>query len=101
GIGSLDLNTSTVMYNPELFHALEVTRRGGDDPLFDQMFAGLRLSGVETLGSRTLDSFGVFFLDGNIQKSFRLTETKQLSRRVDALFVTIPGLSMRALLRPT
>jgi hypothetical protein len=34
------------MYNEELFRALEVTRRGGDDPLFDQMFAGIRLSGV-------------------------------------------------------
>src|SRR5204863_5886576 len=46
GLGSLPLNTSTVMYNPELFRALEVTRRGGDDPLFDQMFAGIRISGV-------------------------------------------------------
>jgi hypothetical protein len=44
--GSIDLNTSTVLYNPELFHALEVTRAGGNDPLFDQMFAGIRLSGV-------------------------------------------------------
>jgi hypothetical protein len=45
-LGGMDLNTSTVMYNPELLRALEVTRRGGDDPLFDQMFAGIRLSGV-------------------------------------------------------
>ena len=45
-IGGMDLNTSTVMYNPELFRALEVTRSGGNDPLFDQMFAGIRLSGV-------------------------------------------------------
>ena len=45
-LGSLALNTNTVMYNAELFRALEVTRRGGDDPLFDQMFAGIRLSGV-------------------------------------------------------
>jgi hypothetical protein len=30
----MDLNASTVMYNPELFRALGVTRRGGDDPLF-------------------------------------------------------------------
>jgi hypothetical protein len=49
-IGSLDLNSSTVMYNPELFQALEVTRRGGDDPLFDQMFMGLRLAGVPATG---------------------------------------------------
>jgi hypothetical protein len=47
-LGGMDLNTSTVLYNPELFRALEVTRRGGDDPLFDQMFAGIRLSGVPT-----------------------------------------------------
>src|SRR5262245_23919231 len=45
-LGGMDLNTSTVYYNPELFRALEVTRRGGDDPLFDQMFAGIRLTGV-------------------------------------------------------
>jgi len=44
--GSMDLNTSTVFHNQELFTALEVTRKGGNDPLFDQMFAGLRLSGV-------------------------------------------------------
>ncbi|HLQ78178.1 MAG TPA: TonB-dependent receptor [Terriglobia bacterium] len=48
GLGSVDVNTSTVMYNPELFNALQVTRAGGDDPLFDQMFAGIRLSGVPT-----------------------------------------------------
>jgi hypothetical protein len=45
-VGNMDLNSSTVMYNPELFRALEVTRAGGNDPLFDQMFAGLRLAGV-------------------------------------------------------
>jgi hypothetical protein len=45
-LGGMDLNTSTVMYNPELFNALAVTRAGGNDPLFDQMFAGIRLSGV-------------------------------------------------------
>jgi hypothetical protein len=47
-IGTMDLNASTVMYNPELFQALEATRRGEDAPLFDQMFAGIRLSGVPT-----------------------------------------------------
>ena len=39
---------------------------------------------IGTLGNRTLDSFGTFFLDGNIQKSFRITERHQLSLRVDA-----------------
>jgi hypothetical protein len=47
-VGGMDLNTSTVYYNPELFNALQVTRAGGNDPLFDQMFAGIRLSGVPT-----------------------------------------------------
>src|SRR5947207_612636 len=28
---------------------------------------------IGTLGNRSLDSFGTFFLDGNIQKSFRIT----------------------------
>ena len=39
---------------------------------------------IGTLGPRTLDSFGTWFLDGNIQKSFKLTESKTLSVRVDA-----------------
>jgi hypothetical protein len=39
---------------------------------------------IGTLGNRTLDSFGTFFLDGNIQKTFRITERNQLSLRLDA-----------------
>jgi hypothetical protein len=39
---------------------------------------------IGTLGNRTLDSFGTFFLDGNVQKSFRISESKTLSLRVDA-----------------
>jgi hypothetical protein len=39
---------------------------------------------IGTLGNRTLDSFGTFFLDGNIQKSFRISESKTLSLRIDA-----------------
>ena len=31
-----------------------------------------------------MNSFGTVFLDGNIQKTFRLTESKSLSIRVDA-----------------
>jgi hypothetical protein len=42
--GSYDLNTSDVYYNSRLFDALERTRRGEDDPLFDQMFLGLNLN---------------------------------------------------------
>jgi hypothetical protein len=39
---------------------------------------------IGNLGNRTLDGPGIFYLDGNIAKSFRLTETKQLSIRLDA-----------------
>ena len=39
---------------------------------------------IGTLGNRTLDSFGTWFLDGNVSKTFRLTERKQLSIRMDA-----------------
>jgi hypothetical protein len=39
---------------------------------------------IGTLGNRTLDSFGSFFLDGNVQKSFRISESKVLSLRIDA-----------------
>ena len=40
-LGSLNLNTNTTLYNPELFDALERTRRGENVELFDQMLAGL------------------------------------------------------------
>src|SRR5256885_16441921 len=42
--GNWDLNTANVYYNPRLFDALERTRRGEDDPLFDQMFLGLNIN---------------------------------------------------------
>ncbi|HLH30470.1 MAG TPA: hypothetical protein VKY31_04665, partial [Terriglobia bacterium] len=42
--GSMDLNTPNVFYNPKLFNAFETTRRGGDDPIFDQIFLGLNLN---------------------------------------------------------
>ena len=44
--GSLSLNTNTVMYNPELFDELVKVRHGDESPFFDQMLAGLRLTGV-------------------------------------------------------
>ena len=37
-----------------------------------------------TFGARQLDSWGQVFLDANVQKSFRLTESKQLSIRIDS-----------------
>ena len=61
GQNTINLNTSNVFYNSELFNALETVRRGGEAPLFDQMFAGMNLnsttSGYTTIG--TTNSAGV------------------------------------------
>src|SRR5262249_42134810 len=47
----LNVNLANVYYNKELFDALEMTRRGEDAPLFDQMLAGLNLNqGVSGYG---------------------------------------------------
>jgi hypothetical protein len=47
---SVNLNTNNVYNNPELFNALEITRAGGNAPLFDLMLAGLNLNnGVTTI----------------------------------------------------
>ncbi len=48
GAASLNVNLANVYYNKELFDALEMTRRGDDAPLFDQMLAGLLLPGLTT-----------------------------------------------------
>ncbi len=42
--GWFDLNAPDVFYNTPLFNALKVTRAGGDDPLFDQLFLGLNIA---------------------------------------------------------
>jgi hypothetical protein len=48
----LNVNLANVYYNKELFDALEMTRRGEDAPLFDQMLAGLNLNnGVAGYGA--------------------------------------------------
>ena len=48
----LNVNLANVYYNKELFDALEMTRRGEDAPLFDQMLAGLNLNnGVAGYGT--------------------------------------------------
>jgi len=48
--GTQNLNEVNVFNNKELFDALEIVRRGGEAPLFDQMFAGLNLnSGVSSI----------------------------------------------------
>jgi hypothetical protein len=54
--GTLNLNTNTVFYNPELFDALERTRRGENVELFDRMLAGLDLvtaAGYNRIGTCT------------------------------------------------
>jgi hypothetical protein len=53
--GSLNLNTNTSMYNPEIFDALERTRRGENVDLFDQMLAGLDLTNATyTVNNQTI-----------------------------------------------
>src|SRR5262249_35669559 len=42
--GWFDLNTPDVFYNTALFNALQTTRAGGNDPLFDQLFLGLNIA---------------------------------------------------------
>jgi hypothetical protein len=48
--GTLDLNTSTALYNPELFDALERARRGENPVLLDQLLAGLNLQAATVAG---------------------------------------------------
>jgi hypothetical protein len=48
--GTMNINLPNVYYNKELWDALEMTRRGEDAPLFDQMFAGLDLHGTTGTG---------------------------------------------------
>lgn len=42
--GIWDLNVPNVFYNPQLFNAFETVRKGGNDPLFDQIFMGLNIN---------------------------------------------------------
>jgi hypothetical protein len=48
GQNTINLNTSNVYHNPELFNALETVRSGGEAPIFDQMFAGMNLNSTTT-----------------------------------------------------
>jgi hypothetical protein len=58
--GSLNTNQNNVFYNKELWDALEITREGGDAPLFDQMFAGLDLHGTANITGITYGPVGTF-----------------------------------------
>jgi hypothetical protein len=51
GGGTYDINTVNVYNNPELFDALEQTRRGEDALLFDQMLMGVNLANVTGYGA--------------------------------------------------
>jgi hypothetical protein len=55
--GTLNLNTSTALYNQELFDAFESARRGGNPALLDQLLAGVDIAGTGnttwTFGSNT------------------------------------------------
>ena len=56
GQNTINLNTLNVFHNPELFDALETVRRGGEAPIFDQMFAGMNLNSttaVRPIGTAT------------------------------------------------
>src|SRR4030095_7737999 len=46
--GNLNLNTSTAIYNKELFDAFSAARRGENPELLDRLFAGLDIAGTGT-----------------------------------------------------
>jgi hypothetical protein len=56
---TVNLNQVTVFDNPELFDALEITRAGGNAPLFDLMFAGLDIHGNATQAGVTYGAVGL------------------------------------------
>jgi hypothetical protein len=49
--GTFDINTNNVYHNPELFDALERTRRGEDAVLFDQMLMGVNFANTTGYGN--------------------------------------------------
>ena len=52
-LGTVNINSPNVFYNPALFDALERTRAGENVALFDQMFMGLALSGTTPVNGTT------------------------------------------------
>ena len=52
-LGTVNLNSPNVFYNPVLFDALERTRRGENVELFDQIFMGLALTGNQPVNGTT------------------------------------------------
>jgi hypothetical protein len=64
-LGTVDLNTNNIYHNPELMEALTATRAGLDHPLFDQMLAGLNISGAP--GSEGYGAVGTT-VSGRVQR---------------------------------
>jgi len=52
-LGTININSPDVFYNPALFDALERTRRGENVELFDQIFMGLALVGSTPVNGTT------------------------------------------------
>ncbi len=52
-LGTININSPNVFYNPALFDALERTRRGENVELFDQIFMGLALTGTTPVNGTT------------------------------------------------
>ena len=76
--GNWDLNIPNVFYNPKLFDAFERTRRGEDDPLFDQMFLGLNLNPGTTGCDRSNPAAACGAVNGTTQhgsQQLRLSST--------------------------
>ena len=61
--GTLNTNTNNVYYNKELWDALERTRQGFNDPLLDQMLAGINLVN----GTAGYVAVGAITPAGNVQ----------------------------------
>jgi hypothetical protein len=68
--GTIDINTYNVYNNTELLEAIEITRAGGDAPLFDQLLAGVNLNG----GASTAPGFASYTPVGTINGDGTLIE---------------------------
>ncbi len=111
----LNVNLPNVYYNKELFDALEMTRRGEDAPLFDQMLAGLNLNptiagyaavgtananGVPQRGSAQLRRSATFTTDlalGNYQSIANNLNTLNVATGLRNLPVGVTGVGGRVL----
>src|SRR5262249_41031149 len=93
--GGLNLNLPNVYHNPELFEALEMTRRGEDAPLFDQMLAGLDLHGTTGTGYGPVGTvFGGVLQHGSAHLRRNSTFTSNLAiGNYDAIAATLNTLS--------